>query len=152
MTKAGYTWTVGTNIKFDLPTLLTFDGIFVATDLGADNQVLIDYVKAGGNVYVCAGTGVGGAQQEADRWNTFLTAFGLKFAGYNGIVGNQTVNSSHPLFAGVKAIYQDNGSSIVDLEPASATNQIILTHANGQGLIAAFEGTQKPKTDAQGRK
>ena len=47
MTKAGYTWTVGTNIKFDLPTLLTFDGLFVATDLAADNQVLIDYVKPG---------------------------------------------------------------------------------------------------------
>lgn len=42
MTKAGYTWTVGTNIKFDLLTLLTFDGIFVAGDLAADNQVLID--------------------------------------------------------------------------------------------------------------
>ena len=87
MTKAGYTWTVGTNIKFDLPTLLTFDGILVAADLAADNQVLIDYVKAGGNVYVCAGTGAGDAQQEAGRWNTFLNAFGLKFAGaYDGIV------------------------------------------------------------------
>ena len=140
MTKAGYTWTVGTNIKFDLPTLLTYDGIFVGGD-AADNQVLINYVKAGGNVYLCAGTGAGGAQQEADRWNTFLKAFGLKFAGaYNGIVGNQTVNSSHPLFAGVKAIYQASGNSIVDLDPASATNQIILTHANGQGLIAAFAG------------
>jgi hypothetical protein len=109
MTKAGYTWTVGTNIKFDLPTLLTFDGIFVVADLAADNQVLIDYVKAGGNVYICAGTGRagGGAQEDANRWNTFLNAFGLKFAGtYGGIVGNQTVNSSHPLFAGVKAIFQ----------------------------------------------
>jgi hypothetical protein len=115
--------------------------------------VLIDYVKAGGNVYICAGTGVGGPQQEAERWNTFLNAFGLKIAGvYNGIVGNQTVNSSHPLFAGVKAIHQAYGNSIVDLDPASATNQLILTHANGEGLIAAFEGTQKPKTDAQGRK
>ncbi|HEY9892210.1 MAG TPA: hypothetical protein V6D37_10465 [Candidatus Sericytochromatia bacterium] len=148
MTKAGYTWTVGTNIKFDLQTLLTFDGIFVGGD-AADNQVLINYVKAGGNVYVFAGTGVGGAQPEADRWNTFLNAFGLKLAGvYNGIAGNQTVNSSHPIFAGVKAIYQANGNSIVDLDPASGTNQLILTHANGQGLIAAFEGTQKPKTDA----
>lgn len=96
---------------------------------------------------------MGGAQQEADRWNTFLNAFGLKFAGtYDGIVGNQTVNSSHPLFAGAKAIYQDRGNSIVDLDPASATNQIILTHPNGQGLIATFEGTQKPNTDAQARK
>jgi hypothetical protein len=153
MTKAGYTWTVGTNIKFDLRTLLTFDGIFVATDFGADNQVLIDYLKAGGNVYVCAGTGAGDAQQEAGRWNTFLNAFGLKLAGaYDGIVGNQTVNSSHPLFAGVKALYQDRGNPIVDLDPASGTNQIILNHPNGQGLIATFEGTQKPNTDAQGRK
>jgi hypothetical protein len=67
--------------------------------------VLIDYVKAGGNVYLCAGTGWGGAQPKADRWNTFLNAFGLNFAGaYHGITGNQTVNSSHPIFAGVKAI------------------------------------------------
>ena len=142
MTKAGYTWTVGTNIKFDLRTLLTFDGLFFTADMAADNQVLIDYFKAGGNVYVCAGTGGAGgsAQQDADRWNTFLNAFGLKFAStYGGIVGNQTVNSSHPLFAGVKAIYQAGGSPIVDLDPASATNQIILTDANGQGLIAVFE-------------
>ena len=82
-----------------------------------------------------------------------LNAFGLKYAGVlNGIVGNQTVNSSHPIFAGVKAIFQLNGHSIFDLDPASATNQIILNHPNGQGLIAAFEGTQKPNTDAQGRK
>lgn len=152
MTKAGYTWTVGININFDLPTLLTFDGIFVTADMAADNQVLIDYVKAGGNVYLCAGTLADGPK-EADRWTTFLNAFGLKFAGaYDGIVGNQTVNSSHPLFAGVKALYQAGGNPIVDLDPASATNQIILTHANGQGLIAAFEGTKKPNTDAQGRK
>ncbi|MUG91822.1 hypothetical protein F7734_04780 [Scytonema sp. UIC 10036] len=134
--KAGYTWTTGKIIKFDLPTLLTYDGIFLCGDL-ADNQVLIDYVKAGGNVYLGAGTGAGGPQQEADRWNTFLNAFGLKLLGvYNEISGNQPVNSSHPIFAGVKAIYQNNGNSIVDLDPASQTNQILLTHTTGQGLIA----------------
>ncbi len=147
MATAGYTWTVGNNMKFDLPTLLTYDGIFLCGDL-ADNQVLIDYVKAGGNVYLGAGTGVAGAQAEADSWNTFLNAFGLKFLGvYNGISGNQSINSAHPIFAGVKAIYQSNGNSIVDiLDPVSQTNQLILTHATGQGLIAAFEGSEKTNT------
>ncbi|MEH1781712.1 MAG: hypothetical protein V7L26_21900 [Nostoc sp.] len=144
--KAGYTWTSGKNIKFDLPTLLTYDGIFLSGDL-VDNQVLIDYVKAGGNVYLGAGTGSGGPQQEANSWNTFLNAFGLKLLGvYNSISGNQAVNSSHPVFAGVKAIYQNNGNSIVDLDPASQTNQIILTHTNGEGLTATFEGSEKINT------
>ena len=143
MAKAGYTWTVGNNIKIDLPTLLTFDGIFLCGDL-ADNQVLIDYVKAGGNVYLGAGTGAGGPQQEADRWNTFLGVFGFKFLGeYNGISGNQTINNTHPIFAGVKAIYLNNGNSIVDLEPASSANQVVLTHTNGQGLIATFASSKK---------
>ncbi|MBW4478276.1 MAG: hypothetical protein KME54_15795 [Tolypothrix brevis GSE-NOS-MK-07-07A] len=143
LTKAGYTWTVGKNIKIDLPTLLTFDGIFLCGDL-ADNQVLIDYVKAGGNVYLGAGTGVGGPQPEADRWNTFLNAFGFKFVGeYNGISGNETITSSHPIFAGVKAIYLSNGNSIADLEPDSQANEVILTHTSGQGLIGAFTGSEK---------
>jgi hypothetical protein len=149
MAKAGYTWTVGKNIKIDLPTLLTFDGIFLSGDL-VDNQVLIDYVKAGGNVYLGAGTGSGGPQAEADHWNTFLNAFGFKFVGeYNGISGNQTINSSHPIFAGVKAIYLNSGNSIVDLEPASRSNQVILTHTSGQGLIAAFAGEELPLKTTQ---
>jgi hypothetical protein len=137
---AGHTWTTGTNISFDLPTLLTYDGIFVGSN-AANNQVLIEYVKAGGNVYVMAGTG-DGAKAEADRWNGFLNAFGFKFLGqYNGINGNQTVNSSHPILAGVKTLFQNNGNYIVDLDSASQKNQLVLTHSSGQGLIATFDGT-----------
>ncbi|MEG4274535.1 MULTISPECIES: lamin tail domain-containing protein [unclassified Microcoleus] len=137
---AGHTWTTGTNISFDLPTLLTYDGIFVGAN-AANNQVLIEYVKAGGNVYVVAGTG-SDAKAEADRWNPFLNAFGFKFLGkYNRINGNQTVNSSHPIFAGVKALFQNNGNYIVDIDSASPTNQLVLTHSSGQGLIATFDGT-----------
>jgi Lamin Tail Domain len=137
---AGHTWTTGTNISFDLPTLLTYDGIFVGEN-AANNQVLIEYVKAGGNVYVIAGTG-GDAKAEADRWNGFLNAFGFKFLGqYNGINGNQIVNSSHPIFAGVKTLFQNNGNYIVDIDSASQTNQLVLTHSSGQGLIATFDGT-----------
>ncbi|MEA5580888.1 lamin tail domain-containing protein [Nodularia harveyana UHCC-0300] len=142
MTNAGYIWIVGKGIKLDLQTLFTFDGIFLCGDL-VNNELLIDYVKAGGNVYLGAGKGWGGAQAEAEDWRTFLNAFGFKFLGaYNGIGGNQTVNSSHPIFAGVKAILQNNGNSIVDLDATTQNNQIILTHANGKGLIGTFAGSE----------
>ncbi len=141
MQKAGHTWTVGINISWDIATLLTYDGIFVGGDV-ADNQVLIDYVKADGNVYVMAGTGWGGAQGEANHWNPFLNAFGFNLVGeYNGIYGNQPVSNSHPILAGVKELFQNNSNSIVNLDTTSGKNQLIVTHSSGQGLIATFEGT-----------
>ncbi|MFM6753538.1 MAG: lamin tail domain-containing protein [Dolichospermum sp.] len=144
MTKAGHTWTKGMNIPIDLATLSQYDAVFVGGD-PVNNQVLIDYVKNGGKVYLCAGTGQGGSQTEANNWNTFLAAFGLKYGGsYNGISGNCPVNQNHPLFAGVKTIYQDNGNSIVDLQPDSPLNQVILTHSSGQGLIATAEFIKTP--------
>ena len=101
MAEAGHTWTKGKNITVNLQTLSQYDAIFVAGD-EVDNQVLIQYVKAGGKVYLAAGTGWGGAEAEANRWNIFLQAFDLKFAGtYNGISGNISPNLSHPLFSGM---------------------------------------------------
>ncbi|MBE9239357.1 hypothetical protein IQ227_25975, partial [Anabaena aphanizomenioides LEGE 00250] len=145
MTKAGHTWTKGMNIPINLETLQKYDGIFIGGDL-VNNQVLIEYVKNGGKVYLCAGTGQGGAQAEANNWNTFLAAFGLKFQGvYNGIDGNIAVNNpNHPLFAGVKTLYQNNGNSITDLQTDSQLNQIVLTHSSGQGLIGTAEFIKPP--------
>ncbi|MBE9233459.1 hypothetical protein IQ231_17735, partial [Cuspidothrix issatschenkoi LEGE 03284] len=138
MTQAGHTWTKGTNITIDLPTLSKYDGIFLAGDV-VDNQVLIQYVKNGGKVYLAAGTGAGGPQQEADSWNKFLGEFGLKFAAtYNGVGGNLSPNQSHPLFVGVKSLYFHSGNSITDLKPESPLNEIIHTH-NGEGVIATAE-------------
>ncbi|MBC1198209.1 hypothetical protein H0901_24010, partial [Microcystis aeruginosa BLCCF158] len=138
LTKAGHTWTKGTKITVDLPTLSKYDAIFLAGD-AVDNQVLIQYVKNGGKVYLAAGTGWGGAQPEADRWNTFLGEFGLKFAGqYDGTAGNLSPNQSHPLFAGVKSLYFHLGNPIIDLKPESPLNEIIQTH-EGRGLIATAE-------------
>ena len=55
--------------------------------MAANNAVLIDYVNAGGNVYLAGGTGAGGAAAEAAQWNTFLNYFGLGFEpSYNGIM------------------------------------------------------------------
>ena len=55
MTSAGHTWSVGTNIKFDLPTLQGFDGIFLASS-SVDFDVLTQYVNSGGNIYLAGGT------------------------------------------------------------------------------------------------
>ena len=138
LTQAGHTWTKGTNITVDLATLSKYDGIFLAGD-PVDNQVLIQYVKNGGKVYLAAGTWWGGAQPEADRWNTFLGEFGLKFAGqYDGTSGNLSPNQSHPLFAGVKSLYFHSGNPIIDLKPESPLNEIIQSH-EGRGLIATAE-------------
>ena len=137
MTGAGHTWTKGMNIAINAVALAQYDAIFVGGD-PVDNQVLIDYVKNGGKVYLCAGTGHGGSQAEAGQWNTFLTAFGLKFDGvYNNISGSLAVTSpSHPLFSNVKTLYQHNGNSI-SLLP-NATANIVMTGSN-QGLIATAD-------------
>ena len=57
MTGAGHSWTVDSNVDFTLPNLLQYDAIFVCGSLPPDNQVLINYVNAGGNVYLGGGTG-----------------------------------------------------------------------------------------------
>ncbi len=139
LTKAGYTWTVGKNIPFDLPTLLKYDGIFVGGDT-LNNQVLIDYVKAGGNVYLMAGTGAFGnsPKLEADAWNTFLNAFGLKFVDKWVSGNNASVSSSHPIFTGVKSIYLNAANITQTVDPASKTSQIILQDPDKNGLVGVF--------------
>ena len=115
MIAMGHTFTKGKNIKIDLPTISNYDAIFVAGD-EVDNQVLIQYVKNGGKVYLAAGTGWGGAEAEANRWNKFLGEFNLKFSGvYNGISGNISPNQSHPLFKGIVPSLDGIQKTIEDL-------------------------------------
>ena len=92
MTTAGHSWTVSTSVSFDLATLNSYDGIFLAGNV-ADNSVLIDYVNNGGNVYLAGGTGWGGAAAEAAQWNTFLNNYNLGFGtSYNGVAGILSIN------------------------------------------------------------
>jgi hypothetical protein len=140
MSGAGYTWTTGTGITFDLPTLLTYDGIFLGGN-AADNAVLIDYVNAGGNVYLAGGTGKG-----ADfTWNTFLHHFGLSYANfYNGVSGSIAIASTHPIFAGVDSLYQNNGQDISLF--GSIPGAQILVDISGHGLYAVYEPIPLPPT------
>lgn len=140
MTAAGNTWTTGTGITFDLPTLLTYDGIFLGGNQ-ADNTVLINYVNAGGNVYVMGGTGGGGDF----NWNTFLNTFGLNFASsYNGINGSMAIASPHPIFAGVDSLWQQNGQN-VSLSGSIPGAQILVDY-NGNGLYGVYDPVPLPPT------
>lgn len=116
MTGAGHTYTTGTAISFDLGALLGFDAIFVAGPAtGLSTSVLVDYVNAGGNVYLAGGTGgFGSATAEANFWNAFLNPFGMAFLPtFNGIGGNISVQPSpHEIFDGVSTLFQNNGNTV----------------------------------------
>ncbi len=138
MTSAGHGWTTSTAVTFDVPTLLSYDAVFLAGN-PADNQVLIDYVNAGGDVYLAGGTGVGGPANEAARWNTFLNNFGLSFGSpYNGVGGNVATVSSHPIFNGVSSLYNNNGNNAIDLNVADPASQILVQMGNN-GLYGVYE-------------
>lgn len=149
MIGAGNSWTVGTGVTFDLPTLSNYDAIFLAGNV-ADNQVLINYVNAGGTVILEGGTGWGGAAAEAAQWNTFLNAFGLGFGtSYNGVGGNIAINNSHVLFQGINTLYQDNGNDALDIN-VSDPNAKVLVSQSGHGLYAVYEqaGDRVPDTSS----
>lgn len=136
---AGHSVTVAMNTAFNVPTLLTYDGVFLAGN-HADNNVLIDYVRAGGNVYLAGGTGQGGSAAEAGRWKTFLNAFGFRFdSRYNGVSGARPVQGDHPILAGVSALYFNNGNSVVDIDPEATINQVLLADPSRGGLIAVLD-------------
>ena len=139
VTGAGHTWTVSTAGPFTAAALSAYDGVFLAGSLGPtypDQQVLIDYVQNGGNVYIGAGTGNLGPVAEAAAWNQLLALAGLQFESvYNGITGNAVPVGPHPLLAGVSSLYFANGSSVLDIAPADDTGEILFS-LNGAGMLA----------------
>ncbi|QRN95868.1 hypothetical protein JRI60_43635 [Archangium violaceum] len=94
----------------DLPGFLAeYDGVFLS-QTQVDNDALIDYVNAGGCVYIAGG----GRSGESSAWNTFLNHFdivlkeGLEpFTGLANLVPND-----HPLMQGVSVLYFDQLSPI----------------------------------------
>lgn len=129
---AGHTYTTGTGFAFTQENISSFNGLFLGGSYLSSTEIntLINYVKAGGNVYLAGGAGVGGADTEAAAWNPFLNAFGISYANsYNGVEGNIDVTgATHPIFSGVTSLYQNSGNSI--------TGAGIQVSQNGQGLYA----------------
>ena len=114
MATAGATYTTGLGITFDLPTLQTYDAIFLGGTYldGTQKAALSSYVGSGGNVYISAGTGNGGAAAEAAAWNDFLApleiVLGTNYAGS----GNVTTTGD-TLFAGVSSLYIAGANPVV---------------------------------------
>ena len=133
MTGAGHEWTVSTAVPFTLAHLLQYDGIFV-TNQAVDSAVLTEYVRAGGSVYVAGGT-FGGP---ATLYNTFLGAYGLMFEGpFNGVGGALPISAQHPVFAGVTALWFNNGNYV--RKTANAPPNTALFHAtNGRAWFGIY--------------
>ncbi|HUL53425.1 MAG TPA: Ig-like domain-containing protein, partial [Opitutaceae bacterium] len=123
----GHAWETSSTIPFTLDNLKPYDAVFLSANV-VDNQVLTDYVNAGGSVYISGGTKRSGqdADIEAGWYNAFLNRFGLGFGHpYNGVVGTLPVYSNHPIFAGVHQLYYANGNPVVVLDPADPKTAVI---------------------------
>jgi len=146
MTAAGHTWTVDYTVPFTLSNLLQYDAIFVGGQV-VDNSVLIDYVRAGGNVFLEGGSGLGGVR-EASHWNTFLNAFGMALGDmydYSRPDGIYTMTSTSPLFNGVTALYEATGNPIFKLNPSDPSVTLLVPY-NGHGLYASYSAHVIPVT------
>lgn len=140
MVAAGNTWTVTTSGALDLARMQSYDGVFLGSYTNATviPSVLTDYINGGGNIYLCGGSAT---INEPTVWNPFLNNFGLNFISpYNGVAGNMAISSSHPIFAGVDHLYQNNGSTIIEAVPGNPGAQILVSY-NGKGLYAVYEGS-----------
>lgn len=150
MTAGGHTWTVSTSVTFDLPTLLTYDAVFVG-GFNAGTDVLLEYENAGGNIYLAAGTGPDGAfgdyATEAAIWSALLQSNGLSLAfDENGECGDLVVSGGHPLMSGVDSLAQCNGQDIEELDPDASDpdTEILLFRTVTTGYFAVSISSSHP--------
>ena len=133
LNNAGYTYTTGTGIAFDLATLSAYDALFLGSTFltTAELNVLTDYVNNGGGVYIHGGLGASNPGGTATAWNGFLSQYGLAFGStISSIGGNIAITSSDPLLEGVAALYMQ--------QPHTITGCCVVATAtsNGMALIA----------------
>jgi hypothetical protein len=144
MSGAGYTTTFDTNpASFTLGNLNNYSAVFLAgAQAGYNAATLAQYVNGGGDVYIAAGTADGpfGGAENA-YWNPFLNLFGLNLGpDYNGIAGTFAVSSSHPVLAGVTALYNNNGNTVSLFGAVPGSSVIYTVPGGNQGLIGVYDG------------
>lgn len=133
---AGFAVTVTTNYA---TAYQGYDAVFVGIkypgNTGLANVPLVDYVLAGGGVYLFGGVD-DNAANEAAVWNAFLGTWGLSFGSpYNPLV-TVPITSQHPLFAGVNTLKCGIGSPIVAGTLPSNANILQSTASGGVYAIA----------------
>lgn len=138
LTGAGYNVTLNTTGASSVANLADYDAVYMAGN-PVNNADLVNYVNNGGNVYLAAGTGWGGAAQEAANWNPFLNTFGLGYGNYyNGSCCVLTPPNTHEIFNGVSSVYFNNGNNALDLV-AGGDAQVIWSQGS-IGLMAVYDG------------
>jgi hypothetical protein len=144
MTEAGHTWTVTTDAPFTLATLQQYDAVFLTgTNPAVPTDVLTDYVRGGGRVFLGAGTCCD-ESVEAAQWNPFLHAFGLGYQPkLNNVANTVPIDSAEPVFAGVPSLYQGYGSVLEVTDPTNSNVRPLVSHS-GYLLYAAYEGRSIP--------
>ena len=143
LTGAGYGVTYNSG-AMTLASLSAYDAIFVTAVSGLDATVLTQYVNAGGNVYLAAGTG---SICEDCAYDPFLNAFGLDLGpGYNGIGSPYSgaamsipLSGTHPIIAGIDHLQYGNGNTVYDINAADPRGQVVASY-NGAGIIGAYDG------------
>ena len=79
-----------------------------------------------------------GLINEPAVFDPFLNTFGLDYGpNYNGVSGEFSIGTPHPLFVGVQSMYHNNGNNVSDLVPGDSRQSIILTK-DGKGLIGVY--------------
>ncbi|MCB1882059.1 MAG: VPLPA-CTERM sorting domain-containing protein [Gammaproteobacteria bacterium] len=133
LTNAGYDYSTGTGITFDIQTLSQYDALFFGSDSLSQSQegILTEYVNNGGGVYIHGGLGMNNPGGVAAAWNDFLSQYDIGFGtNFIGLGGATTISSTHPLFDGVSSLYMLNGHAIMG-------NNVIATTSGGTPLFAA---------------
>lgn len=128
MEAAGHEWVVNSTADLSLANLLTFDGVFTA-GRAIDTTAFANYINAGGNLYIAAGTGAGGAAGEAAYYNPILEPRGLQLAGpYTTVSLDVPISGSSPLLAGVDHLYAWGANQLSDTTPNDPRSTIIFSH------------------------
>jgi len=126
-----------TDITLTLDVLKTYDVVFLAAPEIPDNDMLIQYVLEGGDVYLSGATGY---THEYKGWNTFLNRFGLNYQEYyNGVHDVLDISGTHVLLDGLEKLYFYDGQTIEKLiNPSDNAANIIFSY-NGMGFLAVYD-------------
>jgi len=135
ITDGGHAWTTGLNIPATVEKFREYDGIFLAATT-VNNDILIEYVRQGGNIYLALGADT----SDVTNFKTFLNAFGMSLkATTNEVEGLIPIESTHPLFKDVHALYQNNGYDLLELSASDPHTEVLVTR-DSHGLYGIFDG------------
>ncbi|HHV30090.1 S-layer homology domain-containing protein [Acetivibrio mesophilus] len=142
----GHTIEKRTDIELTLDVLKEYDVVFLAAPQIPDNDLLIQYVLEGGNVYLSGATG---NSNEFKGWNTFLNRFGLNYQEYyNGVHDVLDISGTHELLEGVQKLYFYNGQTIEKLSgPQYKKGAHIIFNYNNMGFLAVYDEDYVPNNE-----